>query len=212
MVKDIDGEEFIKAIIEEFPKVRKLVVGYDFRFGKDRLYCADDLRHLFSGEVVIVDEIRVDGMSVHSGIIKELIRYGDISKANRLLSRPYRIYGDVITGQGLGNKELYATLNLEVKDFLVPLEGVYATRTVVDGVMYDSVSFVGHRVSTDRKFSVETHILDQEIDFKDSLVAIDFYMKIRDNHRYDKLEDLKRRIELDIFEAKDILGANPNVY
>ncbi len=202
-IKDLEGDEFILKILDEFPNLKKIVVGYDFRFGRDRLYCAEDLEHIFEGKIEIVNEVRFEGISVHSGIIKELIRYGDINKANILLGRAYSICGKTISGQGIGAKRLYATLNLDVKDFLIPLEGVYATKTIVDKNIYNSVSFVGHRVSTDRKFSVETHILEREISFIDERVSVEFYSKIRDNHRYTNLDELKRRIALDITQAKE---------
>lgn len=203
-IRDLDGKAFIQKVCEDFPALKKIVVGYDFRFGKERLYCADDIRELCDLEVVIVEEIRHNGMSVHSGIIKELIMHGDIIAANELLNRPYKVIGQMIRGQGIGKKQLFPTINLDVGTFLLPDEGVYASRTEIEGRVYDSVTFVGHRVSTDRQFSVETHLL-HETPPECMKAGILFYRKIRENKRYTDMETLKARIKEDIMQAEQIL-------
>jgi len=73
-IKEIDGEDFIKSLQITFPNLEKIVVGYDFRFGRDRRYCAQDIAHFFPKECVIVDEVKIENISVHSGIIKELLK------------------------------------------------------------------------------------------------------------------------------------------
>lgn len=207
-IRNLEGEEFIRKIREDFPSVEKIVVGYDFRFGKGRHYCAEDIEEIFPLEVVIVNEVRINGISVHAGIIRELLKHGDIEAANTFLTRPYRMSGKAITGQGIGKKQLFPTINLDVKDYIMPDEGVYATRTLIEGQVYDSVSFIGHRVSTDRQFSVETHILNDEPPACESADIL-FYKKIRDNKRYTDLEVLKERIKKDIIESENILEQIP---
>lgn len=203
-VRDLEGHVFIEVLQSNFPSLELLVVGYDFRFGKDRQYCAEDLPELFSGTVKIIEEIRVDGISVHSGVIRELIRQGDVRKANRLLSRPYTLEGIHIRGQGIGAKELVPTINLAIENYLLPSEGVYASKTYVEDAWLDSVTFVGHRVSTDRKFSVESHILDGEVQ-ADGMIKVAFFEKLRDNKRYTDMEALKQQILEDIFRAREYL-------
>lgn len=202
-IRFFDGRVFVEYLKSEFPNLKKIVVGYDFRFGNGRDYCAQDLSSMFDGVVEIVDEVRVGNISVHSGIIKELIRYGDIKEANRLLGRDYTIFGIPIRGQQIGKKELYATINLCAKEFLMPIEGVYISLCELDGESYHSVCFVGHRVSTDRKFSIEVHILDREIECECDLVGVSFLKKIRDNHKYLELDKLRERISKDINEARE---------
>ncbi|MFW6308286.1 MAG: riboflavin kinase [Campylobacterales bacterium] len=90
-------------------------------------------------------------------------------------------------------------------DELLAEEGVYATKTSVGCDKYKSVSFVGHRVSTDRSFSIETHILGEFIDSNSESVKIEFINKIRENRRFADLNELKKQIESDIEQAKKIL-------
>jgi len=203
-VKDLSGAEFIELLKKEFKNLKKIVVGYDFQFGRYRSHKASDLKNLFDGKVEIVEEFFYDGVSVHSSVIRELLTGKDVSRANMFLGREYSVYGSVIKGQGLGRAELYATINLCVKDYLLPSDGVYASRTRVGCKVYNSVSFIGTRVSTDGSFSIETHIIDRYIEVDDE-VEIFFVDFIRENRKFDDLKDLKSQITNDINSAKNLL-------
>jgi len=204
-IKSLSPEGFIAKLQTDFPHLEKIIVGYDFHFGNAKSGNAALLKALFEGEVVIVDEVSLDGIPVHSRTIKQLLREGDICLANKLLGRNYRIDGTVIQGQGLGTTSLVPTLNLQVEHYQLPLEGVYATRTLIEGVWLPSVSFLGHRVTTDGSFAVETHILQQEITTPTTTVWIAFEGFIRENRKFDSLEALKTQINEDIHWAKEIL-------
>ena len=201
-VRHLDGEGFVKFLHKEFPKLQKIVVGYDFHFGKDRKYSFNDLKSLFSGEVVVVDEVCHNGDSIHSHKIRAKLTIGDIKGANNFLGHNYTIRGQHITGQGIGAKELVATINLRTKGFLLPKEGVYATLTRIDDEehYHPSVSFIGHRVSTDGSFAVESHTLDGEVSCKEK-AAICFVAFLRNNEKFDTLDELKAAIKKDIAKA-----------
>ena len=203
-VKNLTGEEFIKLLKKEFINLKKIVVGYDFTFGKKRSCNAEDLKTIFDGEVEIVDEFLYDGISVHSSVIRELLKSNEVDRANKFFGREYSINGKVIKGQGLGKEELYPTVNIEVKDYIFPSDGVYASRTKIGSKVYDSVSFVGVRVSTDGNFSIETHVLDKEIEVLDE-AEIFFVHYLRENKKFDNLKDLKLQIAKDILNSKCML-------
>ncbi len=204
-IKDLSGEEFVKLLTKEFPNLKKIVVGYDFRFGKNRSKDANDLKKLFDGEVEIVKEIKIDGISVHSKTIRELLKKGDLKTAKKLLGRNYSIFGNVIKGLGIGSKELYPTINLSTGNFLLPKEGVYATFSKIDDKTFSSVTFIGKRETIDGSFSIETHILDR-FDLKDiKTVEVIFVEYLRENKKFKDLQNLKKQIEEDIKEAKKIL-------
>jgi riboflavin kinase / FMN adenylyltransferase len=201
-IKHLEGDEFIKLIKQEFPKLRKIVVGFDFCFGKNRRYCIEKLKNLFDGEVIVVDEIKIDNIAVHSRIIREYLKNGDIKTANKLLGKEYKIYGSQIKGQGLGSKSFVPTINLKVEEFLLPKEGVYITRTILDDLEYNSISFLGHRDTTDGSYAVETHIIDKNIVNKNYTIQIKFLGKLRDNKKFASFEDLKKQIFRDIEESR----------
>ncbi len=201
-IRHLNGEEFVAYLNERFEKLQKIVVGYDFHFGKDRKYSFDDLNTLFSGEVKVVDEVTLGGDSIHSHKIRAKLGIGDIKGANAFLGHNYSIHGKHIIGQGIGKKELVATINIETVDFLTPKEGVYATLTRIDDEehYHPSVSFVGHRVTTDGSFAIESHILDGEVVCETS-AAISFVAFIRNNEKFESLEELKVAIKKDIAVA-----------
>ncbi len=202
-IKHLHADEFVKLLMQQYPKLEKIVVGYDFHFGTKAKYSTDDLKKLFEGEVIVVDEISYKDIAVHSRIIREFLKNGDIKLANELLNKPYRIKGEVISGQGLGKKQFVPTINLDIQEFLLPKEAIYVTKTRVDDLWYESVSFIGHRITTDGKFAVETHILNKDISVKDPNVAIEFHDRVRDNRKFFEYDDLKQQILKDIEQANN---------
>jgi len=206
-IRHLSGEEFLEYLKKHFSSLEKIVVGYDFHFGKNRKYSFNDLKELFDGEVVIVDEVTLHNDSIHSHKIRAKLQIGDIIGANDFLGHNYTIKGQKVQGQGLGSKELVATINLKIKDYLLPKEGVYVTLTQVDDEehFHPSVSFIGHRVSTDGTFAVETHILDTDVICK-AKAAISFVDFLRENRKFNSLAELKEIIMQDITQAKESLA------
>ena len=205
-IKNLSPEEFIKLLENEFVNLKKIVVGYDFKFGKNRSADAIFLKNIFDGEVVVVNEKKINNISVHSEKIREFLKKANIRMANLLLDRVYEIKGDLIKGQGLGKKELFSTLNLDASNYFLPKNGVYATFTNLNNKDFKSVTFIGNRLSTDDKFSVETHIIEPFSEDKiNGKITIKFKDFIRDNKKFENLNELKFQISKDILKAQDIL-------
>jgi len=202
-IRHLDGKEFLTFLKNKFQKLEKIVVGYDFHFGKDRKYSFSDLDSMFDGEVKIIEEVSLDNDSIHSHKIRQKISIGDIKGANAFLGHNYTIRGKIVKGQGIGKKELVATINVEAEEFLIPKEGVYAALTRIDDEehYHPSVAFVGHRVSTDGSFAIESHILDGEVTCRD-IARISFVSFIRENQKFDSLVELKVAIKKDILAAQ----------
>ena len=203
-ISSLLAKEFIDMLICDFPNLEKIVVGYDFAFGYKKKGNAELLKKLFHSEVEIINEIFYQDISVHSKIIKEYINSGNIDMANRLLGREYECEGVVIKGQGLGSKELMPTINIKTINYILPKHGVYATKTLINDVYIPSISFLGHRVSTDGEFAIETHILNQKIINKSKKVTIKWIKFIRENRKFDSLSELKNQIKTDIKKAEVI--------
>lgn len=208
-VAHMGGEEFVSTLLESLPSLETIIVGYDFRFGRDRLCGADDLRHLCeirqssqgrAIQVIIVPKVCYGEIPLHASVIKDFVRHGDIAVANAMLGWHYTITGDVIRGQGIASKELFPTINIRAQGYVLPASGVYATR--VNGKM--AVSFFGHRVSTDGAYAIESHIIDSEIVQVPERLTIQMYKKIRENRRFDSLQELKAQIECDIKQVREI--------
>ena len=207
-IKNLNGAEFIKLLKNEFTELKKIVVGYDFRFGVNRGFGANDIKKFFKGDIQIVDEFTYKGYSVHSTLIKKLLMNAKIKEANEFLGRTYSIEGFAIKGQGIGKKSLYPTINIENKDsFFLPKDGVYASLVYLKNNLHEAVTFIGNRVSIDNSFAIESYLLDIEnIEvLPDENVEIFFVDYIRENRKFDELKELKKQIEDDILKAKEEL-------
>jgi riboflavin kinase/FMN adenylyltransferase len=197
-VKELTAKEFVNRLQKDFPKLKKIVVGYDFAFGYRKEGDTKLLKELFDGELIIVDEVKENNISIHTRTIKEYLTNGELAIAKKLLGRNFKIAGKVIKGQGLGKKELVPTLNLKVYDYHLPKSGVYVSKTKNDGAWLNSVTFLGHRVTTDGSFAIESYVLDRDIGIVTGFVEIEFIAFIRENKRFDSLETLKEQIRQDI--------------
>jgi len=196
-IKELSAEDFIEIL--KTLNVTKIVVGEDFRFGKNRSGDRGLLKKHF--EIETVKEVKIDGVGVHSRIIREFIKAGNIKKANLFLGHTYKIKGKRIKGQGLGRKELVPTINIvPVKNYLLPKPGVYISFTND----IPSLTFTGIR-STDNSFSIETHILNDNVttDNEDTVI-IHFLEFLRENKRFNNLKELKKQILIDITNANMI--------
>ena len=202
-IKDLDALGFLKKLKNDFPDLKKIVVGEDFRFAKDRAAGVDELQTLWDGEVEVVPELRIEGIGVHSKYIRTLILDGNVERAAIFLGREYEIFGKKIKGQGIGAQKLVATINLDASGFLLPNEGVYISKIQISDRCYPSVTFVGHRVSTDGNFAVDTHIIGKFIDSENERYFLSFVKKIRGNKYFDSLSALKETIDSDIRQAEN---------
>ena len=207
-IYQLSAKEFVAKLCADFPQLETIVVGYDFEFGHKKEGNTSLLRELFYGEVVVVDEVKVDNISVHSRTINSYLKEGNLVLANRLLGRFFRVEGEVILGQGLGKKELVPTINLNVYDYQLPKNGVYITRTKIGNEWLDSVSFIGIRQTTDCSFAVETHILDRVLEEVNGKVTLEFLEFIRENRKFNSLKELKTQINLDINYSKNYFKDN----
>jgi riboflavin kinase/FMN adenylyltransferase len=202
-IMSLSAKEFVDRLTKDFPKLKTIVVGYDFGFGYKKEGNTLLLKRLFDGEVKIIKEVKHKNISVHSRSIKEFIKNGEIELANELLNRQYAIEGRIIKGQGLGKKKLVPTLNLKIQNYILPKEGVYATRTKIANSWFLSISFLGHRVTTDGSFAVESHILDRDIGVVRGDIELEFIAFIRENKKFNGLDELKKQIYKDVKIAKE---------
>lgn len=205
-IKHLRAKAFVEKLKVDFPALETIVVGYDFGFGYKKEGNTELLKALFEGEVKVVDEVKHLEVSVHSRIIKEKLSAGEINMVNAFLDRKFCIDAKVVSGQGLGKKKLVPTLNLNVYDYNLPKNGVYATRTKIGEVWLDSVSFIGIRQTTDSAFAVETHVIERDIGQVEGKVWVEFVAFLRENRKFEGLEALKQQINLDIIQAKQTLN------
>jgi len=186
-IKHLSYLEFIQEIKKFNPT--EIIIGYDFKFGKDRLGSATELKKYF--KVNIINEIKIDNIGVHSRVIREFLKQGNITKANKFLNHTYKIKASQIKGQGLGKKELLPTINFSpIYNYTIPKNGVYLT--LINKV--PAITFIGIR-STDNNFSIESHLLQNFS--HTNIYDIEFIGFLRENKKFNSLEELKKVIITD---------------
>ncbi|EAI0308784.1 bifunctional riboflavin kinase/FAD synthetase [Campylobacter jejuni] len=208
-IKSLDGKDFLSFLKKEFVNLKFIVVGYDFSFGKNRAYSAKDIESLSGIKTIIVDEFSIDGIGVHASLIKDFLSKANLQKAKEFLGRDYSIKGKMIKGQGLGSKELFATINLDCEGYFLPQNGVYVTLLKSQRKTYKSVSFLGVR-SSDENFAIESHILEElgENFTQGEFFELEFISFLRENQKFQDLKKLKNQIAKDIEQARELLRKN----
>ncbi|HRT25707.1 MAG TPA: bifunctional riboflavin kinase/FAD synthetase, partial [Candidatus Saccharicenans sp.] len=201
----LSGEEFARQIIKDSLGVQQVVVGRNFRFGHQRQCSVDELKlfgHLFGFKVTILEPARSGGRPISSSLIRKLLESGRIEDANKLLGHPYEISGRVVSGDRLGQRLGFPTINLETENEITPT-GVFITLTEISGKIFPSVSNIGIRPTvggTVRR--VESHLLDINLKVYRQKVSLFLLKKIREEKKFDSVQALKEAIARDINLAR----------
>ncbi|MEE0452551.1 bifunctional riboflavin kinase/FAD synthetase [Peptacetobacter sp.] len=198
----ISAEQFIVKILKDKIHAKKIVVGHDFTFARNKEGTVDVLReigHEYGIEVEIVQPIKINGIRVSSTFIRELISKGRVDEIPQYLGTPYVIEGEIIHGKANGRKMGYPTANISLKDQIInPKNGIYASRVIIDGKKYFGATNVGMNPTVNGKYlSIETNILDFDEDIYGKRVRIEFLEKIRDEKKFESLDELRKQLDLD---------------
>ncbi len=207
----LTAEEFVSLLQKRF-QFSELWVGYDFALGKDREGNASRLREIGQRLEFDVHEIpafKYQGEVVSSSSIRKQIRTGAVREAALLLGRPFEIWGEVIVGENRGKSLGFATSNLSVPPDLVDIKpGVYACLAEIEGEIWKAVTNVGFRptfgddVDTVR---IEAHLLDFARDLYGQQLGLQFIERLRDEMKFDQVNELIHQVGKDINTARDIL-------
>ena len=210
-LREYSPADFIETVLKKNAHAVHVVCGFHFRFGKGGAGDAELLKHAF-GEtgVDILPPIclPLDGREtvISASAVRTALLGGDMKTAALLLGRPYSLTAPVVHGKALGRTLGIPTINQNVPDGkLMPLGGIYATRVWIDGKPYIGVTNVGHRPTVDSlsaPVNCETHILDFDRDLYGETVTIEFHHRLRDEKKFNSLDELKTSVQGDIAAAK----------
>lgn len=209
-IRDYSPERFVEEILKKGANCRAAVCGYNFRFGKNGEGTPSMLVELLErdgGKVAVVDEVRVRNTVVCSTAIRSLIEDGKTEEAIELLGRPYSLSLPVEYGKQLGRTLGLPTINQRFPVGRVrPKNGIYACVCDIDGRAFYGVANVGSRPTVNGEkddVNCETHIIDYDGWLYGKKVRIAFYGRLRDEKRFDCIEELKKAIENDVSAARD---------
>jgi len=201
--KSQSPQEFLATLVSNL-NIKAIVVGHDFKFGKDRLGDINTLENFCTAnniELKIMPPYPNIKNRISTSEIKTLIIDGDFLNANKLLGSPFFITGKVVKGKGRGKTLGFPTANIEVSPYkIMPKDGVYKTQTTIDYVTYDSITHIGEKQTfvEDKDPSIETHIINFSGDLYDKTIKITFLNFIRTTKKFRSAQKLANQIQLDL--------------
>lgn len=211
-MRRLGREEFVSEVLVKALGVRHIVVGHDFRFGRDNqgdIACLRSLGAAAGFEVTEVPPFEIDGERVSSSGIREALAVGDMAKAAKLLGRPYRMTGKVIHGEKLGRKLGFPTANLRLHRRATPVAGIFAIRVTGAGLKdAPGVASLGTRPAVNGKeLLLEAHVFDFVGDLYRQHVHVDFIAYLRAERWFADMDALIEQMNRDAAQARQILGS-----
>ena len=208
----LTSEEFIQKILVETIGTKKLVIGYDHRFGHNREGSFEQLKinaPRYGFEVEEIPRQDVDHVGVSSSKIRKALEDGDIDTATHFLGQPYALTGRVVMGDRIGRTLGYPTANIEVdsKFKLIPADGIYAATVRYEHRIYKGMLYIGNRPTINgMKQNIEVNLFDFKEEIYGEEVTIYIQKWIRGDMKFANLEELKVQLQKDKEDALRLLS------
>jgi riboflavin kinase / FMN adenylyltransferase len=203
----VTPEAYVRDLLIGKLDIKGLVVGYDFKFGKGGRCDIEGMKkyaQAFGFFVDVVSPVTIGGEKVGSDKIRKLLQAGEVDKANLLLGRPYMISGKVVRGAGRGRAFGFPTINLET-DFELSLpNGVYISEVEIDGKRWQSATNIGYNPTFGgHERTIESFVFDYDGELYGKHVRLFFHIKLRDEVRFENVNELRQQIERDVSAARE---------
>lgn len=204
--------DFVRDILVKELKMKKLVIGYDHHFGRNREGNFEQLQEygkVYGFEVEEIPAQDIQNISVSSTKIRKALEEGNIEKANLYLGYEFMITGRVIHGRGLGTKWNYPTINiqLEEKYKLIPKAGVYIVKTILNNMNVFGIMNIGFRPTVGGKHqTIEVHLLDYNADLYGANIQVQLSYRLRDEQKFSSVDKLIAQIKQDEKKARELIA------
>jgi len=199
----LTAREFVRDILVNKLNAKKIIIGYDHRFGRNRTADINTLKEFgkeYEFEVEEIGQQDIEDVAVSSTKIRKSLEEGKVEKANRFLKQPFMLTGIVIRGKGLGKDFGYPTANLKIEEKykLIPKNGVYIVRAIIDEIPYFGMMNIGTNPTVGGKEqTIETYFFLLDQDLYGQKLEIEMLARIRDEQNFDSIDDLKRAMKQD---------------
>lgn len=199
----LTATEFVRDILVNTLNIKKVIIGYDHRFGRNRTANISDLITFGSTYNFTVDEIpaqEIDDVSVSSTKIRKALEDGDIETANSYLGYEYMLTGTIIKGKGIGKQLGYPTANLAIaEDYkLIPKNGAYVVNSsIADKTIYGMMNIGYNPTVNGTEKSIEINFFDFDADLYHQKIQINILVRLRDEHKFESIEALKAQLAKD---------------
>lgn len=201
----ISAEEFIQTIVIKKLKAKKIVVGENFRFGRDRTGDVARLQEWaarYGFSIRSIPPVTVEGTVASSSLIRKLLHEGDVEKTNLLLGRPYEIEGTVIRGKARGKGLGYPTANIHPVNDIAP-PGVFISMVGIGSRKYPSITHVGGKPTfNETDIMIESYIIDHDESLYEKRLRVSFLKKIREERKFETAEALSLQIKKDLEQTR----------
>ncbi len=203
--------EYVRDILVNSLKAKKIIIGYDHRFGRNRTANIDDLKEFgktYGFEVEEISAKELDDVAISSTKIRKALDSGDVETANNFLGYNFMISGEVVRGKALGRTINYPTANLKMKEKykLVPKNGVYIVKSTIEDKNYFGITSIGTNPTVGgTEKTIETHFLNFNRDLYGAEITIEFLKFIRDEAYFESIEILRQEIVKDENFAKQYI-------
>lgn len=210
----LTAEEFVKNILVDVFNIKKIIIGHDHRFGRNRTANIDDLILFgkeYGFEVEQISAQEIDEVSISSTKIRNALNEGKIALANEYLGYNYFFSGTVIHGKKLGRTIGFPTANLKISESykLIPAQGVYAVQCLIANQLVNGMLNIGTNPTVEgQNLSIEVHLLDFEGDLYDQEITVELVKRIRDEKKFESVEALKMQLEKDRLFAQQLFQNN----
>lgn len=196
--------EFVRDMLVNQLHVKKLVIGYDHQFGKNRegsIHFLRDVAETYEFEVIEIPAQDIDAVHVSSTKIREALLTGDIEKANDYLGAPFELIGKVVKGKQLGRTIGFPTANLKLANELkiIPQNGVYAVKVFYQENCFEGMMNIGIRptIESENDTTIEVHIFDFDQTIYGESLRVELYKKTRDEQKFNGIDALKNQLKSD---------------
>ncbi|MDN3723262.1 bifunctional riboflavin kinase/FAD synthetase [Aequorivita sp. SDUM287046] len=203
--------EYVRDILVTSLKAKKIIIGYDHRFGRNRNANIDDLKEYGKTYDFGVEEIsarELDDVAISSTKIRKALNQGDVETANKYLGYNFMISGTVVKGKAIGRTIKYPTANLHLAESykLIPKNGVYVVQSQIDGELIYGITSIGTNPTVGGKEkTIETYFIDFNKDLYGTEITVEFLTYIREETSFDSLESLRLEIINDEIIAKQFI-------
>ncbi len=209
----LTAEDYIQEMLVDNLNTRHVIIGYDHRFGRNRNSDITSLalfgqRHNFTVEEISKQDI--DDVAVSSTKIREALFDGNIDKANTYLGYEFMLTGTVVQGKKLGRKLSYPTANLYIEESykLIPKNGVYIVKSLIDTKTYYGMMNIGTNPTVNgTQQSIETHFFDTSFNLYDKKIQIKMLKRIRDEKKFESLEQLQNAMQQDEEFSREFINS-----
>lgn len=207
------AEEYIRDILVAKIGTKKIVIGYDHRFGKDRMGGLAELQQLapvYDYEVVEIPEQDIHEVAVSSTRIRQALLHDEIELANEFLGYPFFVSGKVTRGDQIGRTIGYPTANILIEETykLIPADGIFAVKVWLNGQEHKGMGYIGHRPTiSGMTRNIEVNIFNFDQDIYTQFIQMEFLHFVRGDIKFESLEQLKAQLGKDKIDVMSLLGA-----